>query len=178
MVRALLDGTKTQTRRIVKPQPDHIEGECWTRGKCALCPQAENGLRFPYDRLWVKETFEPDISGYFYRADYANGKAITKWTPAIFMPRSASRITLEITDVRVERLQDISEVDAKAEGVDGDKWAVHYYCDEGDPEDPEDFGVHRCNWRFGYKMLWNSINAKTAPWESNPWVWVIGFRKL
>src|SRR5688572_17762651 len=105
MVRAILDGRKTMTRRVVKSQQ-------W-------------GLRCPYGApggLWVKETFYDEIKGneHFvaYRATNAHGDGGLKWKPAIFMPRWASRITLEITDVRVERLQDITEADAKAEGLD------------------------------------------------------------
>lgn len=84
-----------------------------------------------------------------------------KWRPAIFMPRHASRLTLEITDVRVELLQDISEENALADG--GWKYT--------------NCPVHK-NPQESFHLLWDSINGKRHPWESNPWVWVLGFRKL
>lgn len=203
MVRAIFEDRKWQTRRIINPQPPYgcdyaINGAgthalCFAPGqngtiKAWVPPTAkstDHRLACPYgepaDRLWVKETFwenEGDVGvpHFVYRADGRPG--IFRWKPPIFMPRRASRITLEIVRLGVERLQDITEDDAKAEGVPEDKYQVHYYCDEGDPNDPNDFGEHRCNWRFGYKMVWQHINGKTHPWESNPWVWVITFRRL
>jgi hypothetical protein len=107
----------------------------------------------------------------YYRADVPSGKFEdagywsepgSYWKPSIFMPRWASRITLEITDVRVQRLQEISEEDAKAEGCFG--VSVH----ESYP--------FTC--REDYQQLWNEINGKKAPWASNPWVWAVSFRRL
>ena len=114
----------------------------------------------------------------FYRADNEEsnerrayfGQTVTvpKWLPSIHMPRWASRITLEITNIRVERLQDITQEDAKAEGVD--PWFPK-------TESLKDLFTNG-SYRNGFHELWDSINAKTHPWDSNPWVWVIEFRKV
>jgi hypothetical protein len=197
MVRALLAGTKTQTRRVVKPQPDSDEatGACWLeidgRHQWAwhsgadqdilpnetqsFCPYGQPG-----DRLWVRESHwwfkdEPDHScGYYppkltaddveYRADGDEGRKV--WRPSIHMPRWASRITLEITGVRVERLQDISEHDAQAEGC-----ALECMTPTGD-----DIGsaIHGPG---GYIALWESINGPGS-WGANPWVWVLEFKRV
>ncbi|HFF8969403.1 hypothetical protein [Serratia marcescens] len=165
MVRAILDGRKTQTRRALnwKRQPYTEMAE---RDDGSLWPWAEDGERggdiwfsCPFgevgDRLWVRETFGDCGNRLVYRADTEDGAAsqVKRWVPSIHMPRWASRITLEITGVRVERLQDISEADAIAEG--GTK---HFNID----------------W-FG--PLWASIYGVDS-WNSNPWVWVIEFRRV
>ena len=166
MVRALLAGNKTQTRRIIKER-DKRE---FSRSRDAFleCAQAygADGLRSPYgqpgDRLWVKETHLPTAHGTFYRADLdpieaaGIGGMYGGWKPSIFMRRELSRITLEITDIRVERLNDISERDAKEEGVEW--W-------------PALLPIPL------YRDLWESINGPDS-WEKNPWVWVIHFNKL
>lgn len=208
MVQAILDGRKTQTRRIIKPQPRECgfgthaiikpyctgtdwplayyerRGACWNSSKPLKSPCREG------DRLWVRETWYCD-HGLFpdapieemvemleYRATHkcANWEAGCpckdesgrgSWRPSILMPRWASRITLEVTDVRVERLQDISEDDAKAEGVEpflndpeGDCWTD---------------GKHRT----AFNYLWNEINGwDPNAWDQNPWVWAITFRTL
>lgn len=193
MVRALLDGRKTQTRRIVKPQPheffvrfgrlyDHPKKLGEYSGELVL---VNSPYGQPRDRLWVKEThafiwpdeYEPENlkdCNIEYRAD-TDGKALPgdwpeesrddperpKWRPSIFMHRWASRILLEITAVRVERLQDISEEDAIAEGA---KWGA---C--GAPQ----IGSHKA----GYAQLWESING-AGSWDANPWVWVVEFKKI
>lgn len=169
MVRAILDGRKTQTRRLVKPQPNDIADqyasvalvEClrfWQDGKDHHCPYGQPG-----DRLWVKETFYKG-DGYSYRADEEMPKSARKlgckWKPSIFMPRSASRITLEVVSVRVERLQDISATDALAEGC----------SDSG----MMDRGVDIVS---DYARLWESINGDGS-WAKNPWIWVIEFKRL
>lgn len=172
MVRAILEGRKTQTRRIIKPQPDMVLNwddvrlKVWHEGKkgYAVCPYGK-----PEDRLWVRETWAKDIpgcpNGVTYRADHLDplgdgpAKPIT-WKPSIHMPRIASRITLEIIRVRVEKLQSISEEDAKAEGVvnyDDRKWVTY---------------------ALQFSRLWDSINSKRAPWSSNPWVWVVEFKRV
>jgi len=176
MVRAILAGTKTQTRRIVKPQPAYetisqdVRWYRWRgRGmtdpegiKKCLPPNCQYGQ--PGDRLWVRETFLTRCAGEFtcYRADAGLveaagfGAMYGGWTPSIFMPRARSRITLEVTGVRVERLQEISASDAWAEGV---------------PHSPDVDPVHE------YQDIWESINGADS-WDSNPWVWVVEFAYL
>lgn len=182
MVRAILDGRKTQTRRIIK--------DC-TVGKDPISKFIQIGKKFigcypedvpelireccpygvPGDRIWVRETWAdagasaPDLK--LYRANYpahvpshyenVPPASDIRWTPSIHMPRWASRITLEITRVRVERLNDISECDAKAEG------APTECCVIGDKH------------FLGFRSLWKSIYGDES-WRSNPWVWVIEFK--
>lgn len=129
-------------------------------------------------RLWVRETWYPrcaDAKDYgtdeiIYRADYGGtGGCVFRpsWNPSIFMPRWASRITLEVTGVRAERVQDITEEDAKAEGV-----ILHGGWNANDTE-------YAINYRGGFSRLWDSINAKRGyGWDKNPWVWVIEFKRL
>jgi len=189
MVRALLAGNKTQTRRVVKHKSD------------ADCPYHENNIAVacPYgkvgDRLWVRETWRVDwadeaMAEIGFRADEdskkcappfpwldrANEKHLEpdskiRWQPSIFMPRWACRVILEITAVRVERLQDISEEDAKAEGVDTS--VTH--------PSPTGVGKFRVkNYVFAreaYADLWRLINGHDS-WAQNPWVWVIEFKRL
>lgn len=219
MVRALLSGTKTQTRRIIKPQPyiDTMGNFCWDGGNygqdmngrplsdslASPLPWCDTGkVRCPYDapgdRLWVKETFrftsEFDDASPSRVADLCLDAGYRKpWAPlqyeanlerhdwkwtgtppghdpkpgktrvSIHMPRWASRITLEITRVRVERLHDCSEVDAEAEGVDFLRHA---------PDADETLSAKQL-----YACLWDSINGASA-WDRNPWVWVMEFRRL
>lgn len=151
MVRAILDGRKTQTRRVAKPDAKENEHKC---------PHGERR-----DRLWVRETFAPVSGGAIYRADGERQPGSCcgcAWKPSIFMPRVLSRITLEITEVRVQWLQEISEEDALAEGCS--RW-------KGVPGDGEQSAVQ------AYVKLWDSINAKKHPWVSNPWVWAITFKQ-
>ena len=165
MVRALLAGTKTQTRRIVKARD--LE---WVDVHQGL-REPDNAERCPYgqpgDRLWVRETFghfernENFAPGceVFYRAD-GESLALEPWRPSIHMPRWASRITLEVTGVRVERLQGISEADAIAEGVRN--------------------SLHLPGGRFArenFEHLWWTVNGDGS-WESNPWVWVVEFKAI
>lgn len=200
MVRAILDGRKTQTRRIVKNvMPDNgmwLKKPTKTRSgttthvldapKYNLCPLGKAG-----DHLWVRETWMPDaprdgtwgdvefygckdsqlsmIPEHFRKSEYCihraswDGDELVGWTPSIHMPRWASRITLEITDVRVERLNDISNDDAKSEGC----W---YGRGGGTPDKaltPSD----------QFPTLWEEIYGDGS-WSSNPWVWVIEFKKV
>lgn len=189
MVRAILAGTKTQTRRTLRAQPDdklchgvHYDrttgGAMW-----GACPYG-----VPGDRLWVREAWrvschiddQPPRECFKYcspsralQMQYvADGhepmSCCSEWgkvRPSIFMPRRASRITLEITDVRVQRLQEISEEDAKAEGVEPYRLPVHSARESMRHAD-------------GFSVLWDSINAKRAPWASNPWVWDITFARV
>ena len=179
MVRAILDGRKTQTRRIIKNQR---EGECWTvkpaqspryaghthdwwlptgtqpYSALPACPHGAVG-----DRIWVRETFSvvPDhdepagFSALLYAADGVGPYG--KWTPSIHMPRLASRILLEITDVRVERLRNMSQDDARAEGVIA-------------ASGPMEAGL-------AFRELWDSIYGIES-WKVNPWVWVIEFKRV
>jgi len=150
---------------------------------------SRDGIKCPYgkpgDLLWVRETFgvqlEPDDEhphGYvIYRADLPTDSSFqyegggSAWRPSIFMPRWASRITLEITNVSVERLHDISEKDCNAEGVpyfDG----VFAYAKIS----PMSVFERLLYYQGKFKELWDSINAKRGyPWDSNPWVWVVEF---
>lgn len=175
MVRALLDGRKTQTRRIVKfPHPP----EGWHVNNC---PYGQPG-----DRLWVREsgwerpyrTTKMMREGadtwprFAYAADdwsdndRADFKAFGfKPRPSIHMPRWASRILLEITGIRVERLQDISEEDARAEGCEVP--AIIY------PDEPHS----AYSYVEQYRLLWESINGPGS-WDANPWVWCISFRRI
>lgn len=185
MVRALLDGTKTQTRRVLKPQPefrggcgDYHDAEEWGwEDECGapvsvidICP---NGMR-KGDRLWVREAVTwVSAWGWRYRADNDDlaekreAGEVGKWKPSIHMPRHASRLTLTVTDVRVQRLQQISEADAVAEGVsktDGITDAHNHWVDMGG-------GDLITGWdaREVFAGLWNHINGGVA-WAANPWV--------
>ena len=192
MVRAILDGRKTQTRRAIKPQPkdanqryDLPEWELWgggypEHGKRVRCPYGQPG-----DRLWVRETWAVAPLAIHYRAgndfksfpdeprlyDYASTQG---WRPSIFMPRWASRITLEVIDVRVERVQDISDADALAEGIYrySDHAAWTYTWNHDMP--PHYYGKAV----FAFRALWDSINSRRGyGWDINPWVWVVEWAK-
>lgn len=194
MVKAILEGRKTQTRRVIKPQPaettDKVvmagDGSCEVKFFSTVANgiylSSDNWRKCPYgqpgDLLWVRETaiigpkngndkllfttHEDDDGDKRYvqylasnpHADWAKAYGLKK-TPSIFMPRWASRITLEVTAVRVERLQGISEEDAQKEGVS--------------------FSL-RDSFMDSFFALWNEINGKTYPWESNPFVWVVEFK--
>ncbi|MFV9668317.1 hypothetical protein ACNY68_04885 [Pantoea sp. KXB25] len=209
MVRAVLDGRKTQTRRIIQSPAKNMQArghECisyrapgdqwyqdyvfsmrdrsgvWQDYKheqfLAKCPFGAAG-----DRLWVREAFRvmgraTDVARLMYKArernsftestrtvpiNKCNKQSSYNWTPSIHMPRWASRITLEITGVRVERLQDISDSDAKSEGC----W---YGRGGGEP----DFAVNPSD---HFPTLWASIYGEES-WQANPWVWVIEFKRV
>ncbi|EDV2873192.1 hypothetical protein YY36_001670 [Salmonella enterica subsp. diarizonae] len=199
MVRAILDGRKTQTRRPIKWKQTRFT-EVAERDDGSLWPWAEDCERggdiwftCPFgevgDRIWVRETFRvhsraTDVATLVYRASVRNSwteqthrvpvavcnKPATpeKWTPSIHMPRWASRITLEITDVRVERVQDISQRDAIAEG--------------GPPDHPSFSKISRemgfSDWpRSWFAQTWWWIYGREA-WNTNPWVWVIEFKRV
>ena len=191
MVRAILEGRKTETRRIVKPQPkshhwDILPGYKFIKqmmntsgGLCvkfihALKNRQDDPLwvKSPYgqvgDRLWVRETFAVygDDEQYVihYKATHQNEGS--GWTPSIFMKRIYSRITLEITEIKVERVQGITSQEAWKEGV-------KCKCQLSEPSED-------CRWNINsFHELWDSINKKRGfPWDSNPWVWVIKFKEI
>ncbi len=192
MVRAILAGTKTQTRRAIKAQPNAVhDGEpywfiggyrVWGYRPATAVPLRAGGnpMPCPYgqrgDRLWVRETHMDLGACYIYRAeaDAERERALVapgqRWRPAIHMPRSASRITLELTAVRVERLQDISAADAVAEWVHLQPRLVGYSKEAGCRWAPEDPCYAYCN-------LWEQINGPGS-WGANPWVWVLAFGRL
>ncbi|AMQ62861.1 TPA: hypothetical protein ACNVSH_001574 [Klebsiella aerogenes] len=208
MVRAILDGRKTQTRRIMKIQPEHSglglrrvtdskngsdDGKYfWSssdacglkaRSKSFTCPFGVVG-----DRIWVRETFQGPLFDYEQMESYledsskfekpefcqyaADGKPAPEyydaddnlrhgWRPSIHMPRWASRILLEITDVRVERLASVSDEDAGKEGY---------------PADPSPFGGPMDKWLW-FRQLWDGIYPEQS-FKHNPWVWVIEFKRI
>lgn len=184
MVRAILDGRKTQTRRVVKDYPKTFPG--WWKGlhwvsadhfiKGALryyCPYGHTG-----DHLWVKETWahDPDVKqseAILYRATdsgWDDNDTGLCWRPSIHMSRLASRIALEIIAVRVERVQEITEADARTEGVG----FVQTHVRDADGNCTEEDSYVEC-----FASLWDELNAKRGySWGSNPWVWVIEFRKI
>lgn len=208
MVRALLAGTKTQTRRLVKPQPVavnprecrlpalHRDGDCvWPDkdgGTTISCkPHGPDGWaaeNSPYgqpgDRLWVRESWAPNTGsagGFLYRADHGGAAsfnrmdlktgvwthATSRWWPSIHMPRTASRLTLEITGVRVERLQDIHPADALQEGLEQCTDLPYRW----------DHPVCLQTAVKLYSELWEQINGPGS-WDANPWVWVIDFKRI
>jgi hypothetical protein len=193
MVRAIMAGTKTQTRRLVNPQPDReIDGQpYWNIGGYRLGLGAGNPLLCPYgvagDRLWVRETWCQYGGSVIYLANYSGGITPISdgiggpWRPSIHMPRWASRITLEIIGVRVERLQDISSEDAKAEGIERvgggtscNPWRNYL---KGKPGEM----VLDCSSPVrSFQTLWSTIHAADGPndWKANPFVWVVQFRRF
>lgn len=213
MVRAILAGRKTQTRRVCKSaiwiDMEDVPSHCTRYGNVALpvkCPYGEPG-----DRLWVRESFEIvrevcsyEVEEYDYfdwdeemygpakdalKAKCPRGgeralvtfmadgeESVSRWRPSIHMPRWASRITLEIVSVRVERLQEISEGDAMAEGVESAPAGAV------DPTGWKDYrggyaGKGSCDARDSYRTLWESING-AGSWAANPWVWAVEFKRL
>ena len=188
MVRALLDGRKTQTRRIAKTYPQHlgcrygeIRDRLWVRETFTeLRPGHEHDITRTHRRgLIVNPVGIPKVNCVEYQAD-ASGTDDSercrlelgyKWKPSIHMPRWASRITLEIIRVGVERLNEISEADAYSEGVTIPP--EHQFSSGGNPE-------LRNEARTAFAKLWSTIHAADGPngWAANPWVWVIGFKKI
>lgn len=197
MVRALLDGSKTQTRRIVKPAPpdddpitaglyhptetnrhgeespgNEVFGAYTTDGEWARpCPYGQPG-----DRLWVRESYADVGCRLTYMADLDDGAhcKVKKWTPSIHMFRADSRIQLEIVSVRVERLNDISEGDCWAEGIaacDG------MFDDMAIIDSAKRMGRSFEDAAPTYAALWESIKG-AGSWDANPWVWVVEFRRV
>jgi hypothetical protein len=181
MIRALLDGRKTQTRRVLKEQPpEGAKFFAWdlgpagafasfikpdVRGNADLYPSRLPAWRG--DQLWVREAFCPrlgwpaPVAKPHYRADDDRPEWRSLWKPSIHMPRWASRLTLIVADVRVQRLQDISEADARAEGVNPDAWVQ-----------PD--GTDTPSYVSAFQTLWNSLHGPDA-WAANPWVVALTF---
>jgi hypothetical protein len=226
MVRALLEGRKAQTRRLIKPQPEFeqrgipgITGSIpkWILPSVSDCPYGQ-----PCDLLWVRETWQTGVSSEgpqiafastrdvwdidaWNGKDYGAGTSFNYgqcpkatwytwlpdllagregiWRPAIHIPRWASRLTLELIEVRVQRLQEISEEDARAEGLsiltkdDGRTWKYGIPDHDGLPGNDDD-GWHWADWnadlRVAYARLWESLHGPGS-WLANPWVWVVSF---
>ncbi len=215
MVRAILDEHKTQTRRVITPQPTPVNGKLGGAFALSKGEPIEGVGRCPYgglgDRIWVREAWglvrmhelgqhvfndgdRPDRDRVVYRAgrrvrasedapaDYDPAEWPVRWAddivpdagrwkPSIHMPRWASRITLEVTGLRLERVQDIDELDALAEGVEGKSVRATLNGVQGEYI----MGAARDE----FAELWDAINAKRGyPWESNPWVWVVDFKRV
>ena len=206
MIRAILDGRKTQTRRILKmPKGGYIEDGIPLRHvggdyfNAIPCPYGERG-----DRLWVRETWQAYDGGSFktafgvartfsrepklgdtieFKADKDLSKCFINWRPSIHMPRWASRITLEVTEVRVERVQEITEEDAKAEGVRAvtkDSKVVKYCVyDQSSDTSSTAWQEMPNSARGAFKTLWDKLNAPRGfGWDANPWVWVVSFKRV
>lgn len=204
MVRAIIEGQKTQTRRVIKPQPkrDII------RAKDHPCVAFELGMEWvvdaariikcpygqPGDRLWVRETWAADTLWdktspknipVGQRIWYGGTEYTTRphsirghWRPSIHMPRWASRLTLEIVSVRVERVHDISDADAREEGAP----VISFGNLKQAPMSllgGKGFPILSSSHKYGFYELWDSINAKRGyGWDANPWVWVIEFKRV
>ena len=202
MVRAILDGRKTQTRRIIKPQPEatlsgSLSGKWLSRPlNGLLLPKIEDiAIHCPFgvvgDRIWVRETWaryniDQNSHDIAYRATTPEDwPEEGRWRPSIHMPRWACRIMLESTDVRVERLNSINEHDAIAEGLAeiSKDWRTYKY---GVPDRDGYPGTDDCGWPWhewecypisAYSKLWESIYGADS-WQANPWVWVIEFKRV
>lgn len=197
MVRAILDGRKTQTRRVVKPQPANngkpikiwagwpALAPCGVKNNVVTCPYGKVG-----DVIWVRETWSHLIKwslmrgeekGYAYKATDEDVESLDggKWKPSIHMPKAAARIWLQITNIRVERLRDISTEDVEKEGV------MFHFSDARNEKRYRDYDweyngdnyVTTANAQQSYFSLWNEINGRDSH-KANPWVWVVSFKVL
>lgn len=196
MVQAILEGHKSMTRRVIKPQPQNVPAEAykarmpmpWMGYDAHYLATLDNGQITKYwqakspcisgDILWVRETWCEydsdhviDKLKYAYKADATlDSEQVRKeygykWRPSIFMPREAARIFLRVTDIKVERIQDITGDDAEKEGAG----LVGYQVGTG--ESVKDTSL--------FKVLWDSINSKRGyGWDKNPWVWIISFERI
>ncbi len=214
MVRAILDGKKTQTRRVIKPQPPEgaspLYGPEWFRPMIKKASGREHAgpemwgifsgpvewrTKCPYqpgDLLYVREAWLEEDGRYFYRADYKDGLVDPcetlsggypsecryypecvgcqrtswrpPWKPSIHMPRAAARLFLRVKDVRVERLQGITEDDARAESMR--------------PDTPFANMGYQWSAKDNFREIWDRLNARRGfPWDANPWVWVVEFER-
>lgn len=210
MVKAILRGEKTSTRRIIKFENNESDKSEYYAGRCALAPGVFNSTAHriskfpPYqvgDTLWVRETwqyidFAGEDNGYVYKAsqngkDWEENSEGWTWKPSIHMPREATRIFLKVTDVKVEKLQDITEDEAKAEGIKSytkdnevfkyavsDYWWINYHN-----KHERQF---RGTWwqdmprtaNEAFKYLWDNRYNFPNDWCGNPWVWVIEFKRI
>jgi hypothetical protein len=193
MIRAILAGAKAETRRIVRAprgrvvNPVKIEQFGDDYGWPDVAADGSWGsnafviLRAPYgragDHLWVRETWARGRTIH-YRADGERPRVT--WKPSIYMPRRLSRIMLKVEAVSVQRLQDITEEDAKAEGVES--WetlrAREYPCIGTDQTLTTGERMLDTPFRASFALLWDNINGKRATWKSSPWVWVVKFKRL
>lgn len=176
---AALSNEKTQFRRVIKPAPEPL-GDGFMLPLRPNCPYGYIG-----DQLLVKETWtqypielNPQPEDFWYKADGKNppvDNKLYRWRSPIHMPREAIRLILEITNVRIERLKSISKADAIAEGIDFvegtnvfKNYQILYPSGWFYPHKPID----------SFRTLWDSINVKKHPWDSNPWIWVVEFKLL
>lgn len=186
MVRALLDGRKTVTRRVIKPEPS--SGVRWSQLVIGEKFGWEDGhgtrLRQPFaegETIYVKERWQnnPDGVGATYAADHEGERPVQGWKPSLFMPEIASRIKLRITSVTAEPLHNITPADAIAEGLEqvdaNNPFGPLWDCGPlemggyGSTNDPVE----------AYEYLWNRLNSTRGhPWGSNPWVWRIQFERI
>lgn len=235
MVRAIMEGHKTQTRRILAPQPEVVDTRaiygvnCYQWGKRQFWPPgvesaSKPGTAHPHswggwhhlnlcpygvpgDRLWIKETYFIDHIDYlrgplpkerpaahsggdliYYRADGECCEQIpecccaevggTKWRSPRFMPRWASRGDLELVNARLQRLQNITEEDAKAEGVESDLDVLARLSHLRGASAAKAVPSRLLTARENFARAWDDINGKRAPWASNPWVWAVTFRRI
>ena len=205
MVRAILEGRKTATRRVIKPQPSGPlyqmpDSMCWPG--CFANAEEEKVYRPPYqpgDILWVRETWCEYIAGhiiagvrYAYKADATPNSEETrkelgyKWRPSIHMPREAARLFLRVTGVRVERLQDITEEECEAEGIAG--WTkdgkLYKYAHANEENDFPCLAWSDCPHtpKSAMQIVWDRtikpVEIPLCGWEANPWVWVIEFERI
>lgn len=184
MVRAILDRRKTCTRRVIK-LPENMDGIPVGKGGdssnplgfmypgCIKRPQYQPG-----DILYVRETWKKAPNGYYYYEDWQRNDIadVTKWKPSIHMPKEAARILLKVTDVRVERLQEITDEQAKREGIQYDECPTGFTW-------KQETDMHNCYTTpiGAMQALWNSTIKKSDidryGWDANPYVWVISFER-
>ena len=183
MVQAILEGRKTQTRRVVKPQPTNFVDDplhyLWPV-PCIQCNLGLESIKCPYgqpgDVLWVRETFcRLDYGAFLYKASFDNTQK--GWKPSIHMPKEACRLFLRVKSVRVERLQAISEQDAVAEGV-------YFYDDREEHKGFKNTYEHYVDTEKvcirpsgSFLTLWEKINGRESV-NANPWVWVVEFERI